>query len=456
MMFGPEYCFPFRHEGDEAPPASVIAAVVEAAYRHEAAIRIEASCGGAPCVQATIEICRQANARTTVGLLAPSGFVETVLRDLDAASLSIVTVSIGGADTYESLARLAKIVLERERVLEFDVGATSDFAAEQLDDLGAWRTLSCDDTAYRLRGGDVAITGYGHVELRDSAGGLRRSETAVQDVGLDAALATLGLDPGDFRLSDGCLYLPSVFRVPEPGGRGRVAYWSGGTQAFGHYMAQEEARAGLGFHSSDHVAYEQWLENIGGITADTEPFPAFGWNRPDYGLMVSDGEKTFVRPPARNRSKHPALVFAAWIAAGRVDEVAYCLGVRADLPTYHDGQKVAVDGFTEAQRKQFSTRASALLALAVQILAMSRIPRDQQAAVAAVLPTLATQEARRAAQQLSRSVPDTADRVYRKFRSRTTRSRLEKGRDPAVAIEHLKQALTQLADIFGEHGGRNG
>lgn len=454
-MFGPEYCFPIRLESDGAPEESVIAVITEAARQHGAAIRIDARRTDEALVRATIEACGRAHGGSTLALLAPSGLVEATIRNLGTGGLHIVTVSVGDTDTHESLARLAEAVFERELVLEFDLPAGSELLEAQLDRLGAWRTLRPGDTTYRLRGGELAIAGDGRIDFRDAAGQLRRSACGIQEVGIDAALATLGLDLGAFGFADGSVHLPLVYRVPEPDDSGRAAYWGGGSQAFGQFLAQEEARAALGFHSKEHAAYDQWLEPLAGVTADAGTFPAFPWGHPDYGVVVADGIEKVVAPPRNGRS-HPALVIAAWLAQGRLDEVEYCLGVRLEPPTFGDERKRPVDDLSDADRKHFASRAAALLARAVQIVAMSRIAQEQRAAAVAVLPTLATHEANRAAEQLADCLPELAGPVHRKFRKRATQTRLKRGKDPAVALRHLKDGLAQLAEIFGGRGGRNG
>lgn len=421
-MYGPEYCIPVRISRDDDPGAAAALARALGDCAGDYFIRVTFPDGPGPTLPLRAFINALGNRLGGVELdpaTASELFSECSLPHF-------LAVRLCGDEPVQQLRALVGLATYRElRVVEAVSAAPCD--EDSLHAIGFFRVFesSTDADPWRLQT-DAHVDASGAVHVAGAT-----SAASIPAVGLAAALASISHSAEAFRLAVQSA-VPMTYRVPEPDDSGTVAYWLGGSQAFGMHMEAEESRAALGFRSEERTEFTSFL----GEQPDEADllFPSFRWAYPD--LAPVPGRSL---PPRRATSER--CTFAAWLARGMVDEVGFSLGVRHELGDEPSKPNPALlDAKTlKAWLNRVDTRLCAALALLVE----SRVPKETKALALRALEVAATSDAKRTLKSLARKGVANAEAAFAGWeRSHWQKRRESTGNsDPHARLFHLQSAL---------------
>lgn len=437
-MFGPESCIPVLVSRDDDP--AITARLGHELRKHHAAdcfiaVVAHGSEGFSDVLRELLSALRGA---LTVGFES----APTTLLDAAAAGClpHFVTVRLDREQPPGQLRALVACLHQHtERVI--DASLADPTFAGGLSSLGFFRVFDRDGDDDPLRLTTAAyLDGRGYVHI-----GASTSPASVLEGGLDSALQSLGASQDVFRLA-APLVIPAAFRVPEPGGDGEVAYWAGGTQAFGLYLEAEESRAALGFRSSEMKEFAALLGDDAEL-AEAGLFPAFDWGWPDFSPASG-------RPMPPRQARSERCTFAAALALGLVDKVGFALGLLHELPGSPDvdpkpNLAYLDDGQLKATLDRIDTRWCATL----ELLARSRAEPEKIRRAFTALEVAGTSEARRTLIRLARTHHvQHADTALARWQSthRQKRRQQRANKDPQVRLKQLRDSLEAFkADVIG-------
>ncbi len=420
-MFGPLSCIPIRLDSGRPLPAAVVEQVKAIAEEWWPIVRVRIAHESA--IPVCVALLR--SLKSGVGaVIAPLAVVATVVESLEACTL--LSVELDGSESLDAVRVLGEL-RERSHIIDIRRRPTG-LTRDELEPAGAWRVREWDEgDPFQPSRGDLVLSENGELVWANDFSPGAFSESS--------AFAIEGWP------------LPHVMQMPEPDGLGAVCYQGGSVQGLSAWVAQEEARAALGFYSWDYDKYLVWLNQHVGAQEDTPLTPPI-FGHPSFGNVRVDGETKLEAPERGERVRFVAFCFAVCIAQGQAEQVASFLGL-SERPTDFLPEPKSLAGLTAADKRFYRERASSLLARCIELLVESRVPLEKRRAVADVLVILAPSNAKHLADLLAQRHADAAAHLPKLFKqqSRIRKIRAAKG-NPDLGLKFLKEALDALAEIF--------
>jgi hypothetical protein len=354
---------------------------------------------------------------------------------------TIIATLVVDATTPDQIDDAIAKVQTCDAIVELEMSDAVPVSDTSRWELKVWRTIgTTEDSPYRTAVPDLEVNADGTV----SAAG-KRSSCRIWDAGIDGALAEVGVNWTAARLSNGALFIPVVVRVPEPDSRGALTYFDGGTQAMAMALEEELTRAAFGFFSAEREQFQQWSQQVSRRSDDQGFVTPIGFSELFYGIQTDD----VLRAPRTADRKHPAFQLAAWIVQGT--SVTHNLGL-LDGSAWSDVRPVLPD---HPGSRGYYEKMSALLAMSIEVIVLSRISIGKRQQAARALTTLGTHDAKRSAKRLATEVPEVGLAVVNRFRQRGPMKRLKESKDPHLLRRYIGEALDELRAVFAKEEVRD-
>ncbi|MEZ4234408.1 MAG: hypothetical protein R3B89_34860 [Polyangiaceae bacterium] len=420
-MFGPTACIPIRLDSSRQVPPAVVERIKAIAEEWWPIVRVRIAHESA--IPECVALLRTLNAGAGA-VIGSLSVVATAVESLQSCTL--LSVELEGSESIEAVRALGEL-RERNHILDIRRHPTG-LTREQLEPAGAWHVREWDEgDPFQPSRGDLVLSENGELVWAND------------------------FSPGAFSESSAFAIdgwpLPHMMQLPEPDGLGAVCYQGGSVQGLSGWLAQEEARAALGFYSRDYDKYLVWLnQHVGAEESTPLTPPIFG--HPSFGNAGADGETKLDVPERGERVRFVAFCFAVCIAQGQAEQVASFLGL-SERPTDFLPEPKSLAGLTGADKKFYRERASSLLARCIELLVESRVPLEKRRAVADVLVILAPSNAKHLADLLAQRHPDAAAHLPKLFKQQSRIRKIRAAKeDPDLGLKFLREALEALARIF--------